>query len=123
MPFLFFCGIGGLENDAVRDLLFEPLVFSNDHSFAIGTTFPEIATAVAESRNEELCQRVMEYCNIAQINYNLSRHQLASLAYLMTISRHIKHISVLDPPDSFYKQISGKVTYLEEVTITSELIL
>ena len=61
MPFLFFCGIGGLENDAVRDLLFEPLKFTNDRRFIGGTPFPEIATAVAESRNEELCQRVMEY--------------------------------------------------------------
>ena len=66
MPFLFFCGIGGLENDAVRDLLFEPL--ANDQSFARGTPFPEIATAVAESRNEELCQRFMECCSRADIS-------------------------------------------------------
>ena len=122
MPFLFFCGIGGLENDAVRDLLFEPLAFTNDHRFAKGTPFTEIATAVAESRNEELCQRVMEYCSDADIDYNLSPHQLNSLAYLMTISRHIKRLSVRNY-DSFIQQISGKVTYLEEVTIRGELIL
>ena len=121
MPFLFFCGIGGLENDAVRDLLFEPLAFTNDHRFAERTSFPQIATAVAESRNEELCQRVMEYRSDADIRY-LSPHQLNSLAYLMTISRHIKRLSVWATPDSFFKQISGKVTYLEEVTIDSELI-
>ena len=126
MPFLFFCGIGGLENDAVRDLLFEPLALTNNHRFAKGTPFPEIATAVAESRNEELCQRVMEYCNDAEISYYLSPHQVNSLAYLMTISRHIKRLSVWDPShsiDSFFQQISGKVTYLEEVTIEGELIL
>ena len=127
MPFLFFCGIGGLENDAVRDLLFEPLAFTNDRRFARGTPFPEIATAVAESRNEELCQRVMEYCSDTDI-YCLSLHQLNSLAYLMTISRHIKRLSVWIPIDtsdfdSFIQQISGKVTYLEEVTIKGELIL
>ena len=128
MPFLFFCGIGGLENDAVRDLLFEPLVFTNNHMFARGTPFIEIGTAVAESRNEELCQRVMEYCSDADLRYYLNSQQVNSLAYLMTISRHIKRLLVLDPSDtnsadSFFKQISGKVTYLEEVTITSELIL
>ena len=126
MPFLFFCGIGGLENDAVRDLLFEPLAFTNDRRFASGTPFTEIATAVAESRNEELCQRVMEYCSDADIRH-LSPHQLNSLAYLMTISRHIKRlsvsVSVWFPSDSFIQQISGKVTYLEEVTIGGELIL
>ena len=120
MPFLFFCGIGGLENDAVRDLLFEPLAFFNDRRFARGTPFPEIARAVAESRNEELCQRVMEYCSEAKM-FGLSPLQLNSLAYLMTISRHIKRL--VDPTDSFFKQISGKVTYLEEVTIRGELIL
>ena len=130
MPFLFFCGIGGLENDAVRDLLFEPLAFTNDHRFAGGTPFPEIATAVAESRNKELCQRVMEYCSNADISdisiFPLRPHQLNSLAYLMTISRHIKRLSVRYPSnttDSFIQQISGKVTYLEEVIIASELIL
>ena len=61
MPFLFFCGIGGLENDAVRDLLFEPLAFANDCRFARWTPFTEIATAVAESRNEKMFQRFMEY--------------------------------------------------------------
>ena len=134
MPFLFFCGIGGLENDAVRDLLFEPLEFTNDRRFAKGTPFTEIATAVAESRNEELCQRVMEYCSDADIS-DLSSQQLNSLAYLMTISRHIKRLSVRNPvkifwllydtkrTDSFIQQISEKVTYLEEVTITGELIL
>ena len=124
MPFLFFCGIGGLENDAVRDLLFEPLAFTNDHRFAGGTPFTEIGTVVAESRNEELCQRFMECCSHADIS-DLSPHQLNSLAYLMTISRHIKQLSVLDKnrTDSFFKQISGKVTYLEEVIIKSELIL
>ena len=121
MPFLFFCGIGGLENDAVRDLLFEPL--TNDHRFARGTPFTEIATAVAESRNEGLCQRVMEYCSLADIDH-LSPHQLNSLVYLMTISRHIKRLSVWIPTyTSFFQQISGKVTYLEEVTIEGELIL
>ena len=125
MPFLFFCGIGGLENDAVRDLLFEPLAFKNDCRFARGTPFTEIATAVAESKNEELCQRFMEYCNDADISF-LSSHQLNSLAYLMTISRHIKRLSARNPSnttDSFIQQISGKVTYLEEVTIRGELIL
>ena len=132
MPFLFFCGIGGLENDAVRDLLFEPLKFTNNHRFAEGTSFTEIATAVAESRNEELCQRFMECCSDADISF-LSPHQLNSLAYLMTISRHIKRLSVRNPSDtsdSFFKQISEKfkiskkkVTYLEEVTITGKLIL
>ena len=123
MPFLFYCSIGGLENDAVRDLLFEPLAFTNDRRFARGTPFPEIATAVAESRNEELCQRFMEYCSDADI-IGLSPHQLNSLAYLMTISRHIKELSVSsDTSDSFIQQISRKVTYLEEVTIDGELIL
>ena len=125
MPFLFFCGIGGLENDAVRDLLFEHLAFTNDRRFAGETPFPEIATAVAESRNEELCQRIMEYCSDADISF-LSPHQLNSLAYLMTISRHIKRLSVpsdASRTDSFIQQISGKVTYLEEVTIEGELIL
>ena len=121
MPFLFFCGIGGLENDAVRDLLFEPLALTNDHMFDRWTPFPVIATAVAESRNEELCQRVMEYCSDAEISF-LSPHQLNSLAYLMTISRHIKRLSVRNY-DSFIQQISGKVIYLEEVTIIGELIL
>ena len=130
MPFLFFCGIGGLENDAVRDLLFEPLAFTNNHMFARGTPFIEIGTAVAESRNEELCQRVMEYCSDADLRDYLSPHQVNSLAYLMTISRHIKRLSVRNhiPPDasrtdSFIQQISGKVTYLDEVTIGGELIL
>ena len=125
MPFLFFCGIGGLENDAVRNLLFEHLVFTNDRRFAGGTPFTEIATAVAESRNEKLCQRVIEYCSDANISF-LSPHQLNSLAYLMTISRHIKRLSVSSDAsrtDSFIQQISGKVTYLEEVTIEGELIL
>ena len=125
MPFLFFCGIGGLENDAVRDLLFEPLAFTNDCRFTRGTPFTEIGTAVAESRNEELCQRFMECCSHADISF-LSSHQLNSLAYLMTISRHIKRLSVRNPSnttDSFIQQISGKVTYLEEVTIEGELIL
>ena len=120
MPFLFYCGLGGLEHDAVRDLLFEPLAFINDHRFAIGNTFTEIATAVAESRNEKVCQKVMECCSDADY---LSSPQLNSLAYLMTISRHIRRLSIWNLPDSFFKQISGKVTYLEEVTITSELIL
>ena len=114
----------------MRDLLFEPLAFTNDRRFAEGTPFPEIATAVAESRNEELCPRVMECCSDADIRY-LSPHQLNSLAYLMTISRHIKRLSVRIPSystdanqiDSFIQQISGKVTYLEEVTIEGELIL
>ena len=125
MPFLFFCGIGGLENDAVRDLLFEPLKFTNDRRFAGGTPLSEIATVVAESRNEELCQRVMKCCSRADIS-NLSSQQLNSLAYLMTISRHIKRLPVSissDSADSFFQQISEKVTYLEEVTITGELIL
>ena len=125
MPFLFFCGIGGLENDAVRNLLFEHLVFTNDCRFAGGTPFTEIATAVAESRNEKLCQRVIEYCSDANISF-LSPHLLNSLAYLMTISRHIKRLSVSSDAsrtDSFIQQISGKVTYLEEVTIEGELIL
>ena len=127
MPFLFFCGIGGLENDAVKDLLFEPLAFTKDRRFARWTPFTEIATAVAESRNEELCQRVMEYCSDADI-IDLSPHQLNSLAYLMTISRHIKRLSVqfdryTSSIQSFFQQISEKVTYLEEVTISSELIL
>ena len=125
MPFLFFCGIGGLENDAVRNLLFEHLVFTNDRRFAGGTPFTEIATAVAESRDEELCQRIIEYCSDANISF-LSPHQLNSLAYLMTISRHIKRLSVPSDgsrTDSFIQQISGKVTYLEEVTIEGELIL
>ena len=124
MPFLFFCGIGGLENDAVRDLLFEPLKFTNDHMFAAWTPLSEIATAVAESRNEELCPRFMEYCSDADISY-LSPQQLNSLAYLMTISRHNKRlsVSVSNQSDSFIQQISGKVTYLEEVIIKSELIL
>ena len=124
MPFLFFCGIGGLENDAVRDLLFEPLAFTNNHMFDRWTPFPVIATAVAESRNEKLCQRFMEYCSDADIRF-LSPHKLNSLAYLMTISRHIKRlsVSVRNTTDSFLKQISGKVTYLEEVTIKGELIL
>ena len=119
MPFLFFCGIVGLENDAVRDLLFEPLAFTNDHRFARGTPFTEIATAVAETRNEGLCQRVMECCSDADV-YDLISYpqQLNSLAYLMTISRHIKRLSILYPTDSFIQQLSGKVTYLEEVTIT-----
>ena len=121
MPFLFFCGIGGLENDAVQDLLFEPLAFTNDRWFTRSTPFPEIATAVAESRIEELCQRVMECCS-AYIQF-LNSHQLNSLAYLMTISRHIKRLAILNPIDSFFQQISGKVTYLEEVTIEGELIL
>ena len=124
MPFLFFCGIGGLENDAVRNLLFEHLAFTNDRRFAGGTPFTEITTAVAESRDEELCQRFMEYSSDAHISY-LSSHQLNSLAYLMTISRHIKQFSDIssDTSDSFFKQISEKVTYLEEVTITGKLIL
>ena len=110
----------------MRDLLFELL--ANDCSFVRGTPFPEIATAVAESRNEELCQRFMGCCSRADID-DLSPYQLNSLAYLMTISRHIKRLSVnnqtdaYDSIDSFFKQISGKVTCLEEVTITSELIL
>ena len=126
MPFLFFCGIGGLENDAVRDLLFEPLVCKNDCRFARGTPFTEIATAVAESKNEELCQRFMEYCSDADIS-DLNSQQLNSLVYLMTISRHIKRLffsgSIDNPTCSFFQQISGNVTYLEEVTIEGELIL
>ena len=123
MPFLFFCGIGGLENDAVRDLLFEHLAFTNDHSFARGTPFIEIATAVAESRNEELCQRFMECCSDPDIN--LSPNQRNSLAYLMTISRHIKRLSVWDPINTVIPQISEKVTFLEDVTVSfkCELIL
>ena len=124
MPFLFFCGIGGLENDAVRDLLFEPLKFTNDHRFIRGTPFPEIATAVAESRNEELCQKVMEYCeNEVVICFgSLGYLSLNSLVYLTTTcSKHIKRLSVTDPADSFIQQISEKVTYLEEVEITCEL--
>ena len=112
MPFLFFCGIGGLENDAVRDLLFEPLAFTSDHRFA----FPKIATAVAESRNEELCQKVMKYC---EKNVDINYLNSFVLAYLLTTTKHIKGLTVTDQEltDSFIQQISGKVTYLEEVTI------
>ena len=132
MPFLFFCGIGGLENDAVRDLLFEPLKFTSDHRFIGGTPFTEIATAVAESRNEELCQKVMEYCGNEVVTNGdirlssyleyLSPNQLNSLAYLMTTcSKHIKRLSVTDPTNSFIQQIYEKVTNLEEIKITCEL--
>ena len=122
--FLFFCGLGGLENRALGDLLFGHLdsIREQPHEEAYSKSIHAISVVVAESRNDKLCQRLMSFyghsLTIGNVN---SRSELSAIAYLLSCSvgESVKMLEIKDDTDYIMPYlISQEITHLEVFKIT-----
>ena len=113
MMFRFFCGLGGLKNTAVRDLVFKHL--HGSLSLRFSGPLLVIGRAVVEAEDKELYKEIMSHCGSSVTILAQDPHSLSTITQLLsTYSEKINCLEIQNSVSPLFFDMIAKLNFILE---------